>query len=282
MSCVALRSVRRISSVGRIDRRDAFTLIELIVVVVILAALAAILIPRLGNSDRNAKLTAAVSNLNETMKFLEAFKVASQGKIPDGFDSLLSSAGTVYAGNGNPLQNSGVNASWLTPGVLTANELSSLRRISSNTVAPGGPTNTFITVYDHDTAAAMTNANASTDLAVLRNLDTTGSVAFVNPTSAQGIVIYRAFNLGAADPTNFRILAVGIGSHCTLVGRNAYGLAINESTIAGDPSPNSQFAYSRPIALIRVSDTTPQYFAEFIGTVNSYGKTASNIRTFIQ
>ena len=99
--------------------------------------------------------------------------------------------------------------------------------------------------------------------------------------TTQGAIVYRAFGLDPTDTTTFHVLAVGIGTRCTLVGRNAYGIAISEATTADDVTPNGEFAYRRPIALFRVSDTS-QYFAEFIGTVTSYGKTAANLRTFIQ
>lgn len=260
--------------------RAGFTLIELLIVVAIIAVLAGLIVLRLGNVDKNSRLQASIANLGRVSNTMDLFKTVSGGKIPDGFDSLLGTGGTaVYAGNGDATVNTGVNSGWLTVGTLTSGELGSLRRVASTIVSPGGPTNSFVNVYDHDTSATVVDPHTSTDNSAIRALDTTGNVAFVNKTSTAGIAIYKWLNLDTTD-TSFRLLALGVGSRCTLVGRNNYNVSMPDAPVANDFAPNNDLAYRRPIILIRVSDTS-QYFAEFMGTVTAYGKTQAGLRAGI-
>lgn len=256
-----------------------FTLIELVLVILILAILAGLIISRFGNVDKNAKFAAAISNITSVNRSMDTFKAVSKGKMPDGYDSLLATGGSaIYTGNGDPTVNSGVFSGWLTVGTLTSGELGSLRRISANVVPPGGPTNSLITVYDHDTTSV--DPHTSTDNATARILDTTTNVAFVDPSTTAGAAIYRSIGESPTD-TTFRLIALGVGSRCTLVGGNKFDITVAEPPMAGDPSPNDNVAYRRVVALYRVS-ATPQYFAEYATAVNSYGKTVASIRTFMQ
>lgn len=260
--------------------KQGFTLIELILVIAILAILAGVVISRFGDVDRGAKLKASVASLGEMTRTMDIYKTVSKGKFPDGFDSLLDVDDTsaVYPGNGDAQENGGVWSGWLTVDGLTAGEYQSLLRCASNTDGPP-PFGVQLTVYDHDTAA--TDANLSTADTAARVLNNTGNsnVAFVDPTTATGESIYEQFNLDASD-TTFRLVALGIGPHCTLVGRNKFDVALAEAPLVDDPAPNADFAYRRIVLLFRVSGES-QYFAEYVGAVTPYGKTAAALRTFV-
>lgn len=62
--------------------RVAMTLIEVLLVVVIMAILASIIIPHFVESTDEAKISVAVSNLNEMRKQIELFKVQHGGTPP--------------------------------------------------------------------------------------------------------------------------------------------------------------------------------------------------------
>lgn len=271
-----------------------FTLLELLIVVGILAVLATLIVARFGSAGKDAKLKTAIANLHEATRVMDLFTQVSQGPVPDGFDSLLSSdASAIYSGNPDNDENSGVWSGWLTVDGLSAGEYQSLLRVASNPNGPP-PFNVMMTVYDH--SATASEANRSTEGAAARTLDNGGSsnVAFVNPATSTGAAIYNWLNLDIPEePTgddddddddtttpSFRVVAFGIGSNCTMVGGNQYDISVAEPPIAADPSPNSQYAYSRVIALFRVS-SDGGYFAEYLGAVNSFGKNSESIRRFL-
>lgn len=105
--------------------RVAMTLIEVLLVVVIMAILASIIIPRFVESTDEAKISVAVSNLNEMRKQIELFKVQHGGRPPAaGLLELTQS--TTYRGQ--------TYSPYLT--VLPENTLSG----SSAVKAPGGVT----------------------------------------------------------------------------------------------------------------------------------------------
>ena len=56
-------------------RRAAFTLVEMLLVLVILATLAAIVIPKMAGRSQQAKVTAAMSQINSIEMALDAFEV---------------------------------------------------------------------------------------------------------------------------------------------------------------------------------------------------------------
>ena len=56
-------------------RRAAFTLVEMLLVLVILATLAAIVIPKMAGRSQQAKVTAAMSQINSIEIALDSFEV---------------------------------------------------------------------------------------------------------------------------------------------------------------------------------------------------------------
>ncbi|MDF3130481.1 type II secretion system major pseudopilin GspG [Kiritimatiellaeota bacterium B1221] len=69
------------------EGREGFTLIEMLLVLVILASLAAVVVPRLAGRGEQAKVTAALSQLNVFETALDAFEV-DNGYFPDGGSGL--------------------------------------------------------------------------------------------------------------------------------------------------------------------------------------------------
>lgn len=267
-----------INASRRANQASGFTLVELIIVLAILAVTAGIIVSRFGSIDRDAKITVSVSNMNDLTRTMDAFFALNGGHYPDGWDSLLDSTDTtsIYGGNGNALQNTGVWAAWLTSSPITTEELTSMKRVSSN-ITGGGPTGVNVTVYDHDPTATV--ANQSTDGATVRALAANSDCAFVDDSVASGQAVYASFNL-TPDPT-YRLLALGVGPHINMIGSREGGLA--EVPIADDAAPNQEYGYRRFVALFRVHTAQAQGrpFAEFVGVVTSYGKTQSAMRTYL-
>lgn len=257
-----------------------FTLVELLIVLAILAVTAGVIVSRFGAVDQQARLTVSISNMNDLTRTVDSFFTLNDGHYPDGWDSLLDATDTtaIYAGNGNAQQNSGVYASWLVSSPITSSELISMRRVTSNIVG-AGPAGAIVTVYDHD--PTTTSANTSTDGATVRTLATGSDCAFVDDTAGgSGEGVYASFNL-TPDPT-YRLLALGVGPHCNMIGSRDGGLA--EAPVADDIAPGQTYSYRRFIALFKVftdqADGRP--FAEFVGLVTSYGKTQGDLRTYLE
>lgn len=68
-------------------RRGGFTLVEMLLVLVILATLAAIVVPKFAGRTRQAKETAAKSQITNFSTALDAFEV-DNGYYPKGADGL--------------------------------------------------------------------------------------------------------------------------------------------------------------------------------------------------
>jgi len=78
--------MRRISSKRRVGR--AYTLVEMLLVLVILATLAAIVIPKFAGRSRQAKVTAAESQIVNFETALDAFEI-DNGFYPDDLSALI-------------------------------------------------------------------------------------------------------------------------------------------------------------------------------------------------
>lgn len=259
--------------------RAGFTLIELLIVVAILAILGVVLFPKVTNAEQEARITVSLSNMADINRTMQTFNTITKGKYPDGWDSLLTAGTTtqIYPGNGNPTQNTGVFAAWLTSSPITEPELNSLRRVSSNVIGPG-IAGSIITVFDHDTAA--TSAIQSTNgTANVRTLATSSDCAFVDDATTQGQAVYTAFNL--VPDTSYRLFAVGFGPHVNLIGHPR--VSIVEAPVADDITPNDQVSYRRFVGLFKVDSTVGNSsFADYVGTVTSYGKSPGVLRNFLQ
>ena len=258
-----------------------FTLVELLLVITIIAILATIVITKLSNVESEARYSVSVANLNKVTEIMQAYGFRNQGKFGDGWDSLLSATNNaiVYPGNGNARVNTGVYNAWLMVSPLNNVEFSCWRRMTDN--IPGtGASGVLVTVYDH--AAAAVNANLSTVATNgYRVLANGSNCAFVDKTTSRGREIYDEFKLNV-DDTGFRVVALGIGPHCSLVGNTDLGFA--EAPIISDAAPNQQFAYRRAVALFKLYSTSAAGLAypEFVGVTTSYGKTAGKMREYMK
>jgi prepilin-type N-terminal cleavage/methylation domain-containing protein len=64
------------------NRRNAFTLIEILIVVVIMAVLAATIIPQFTDSQKDARESTALFNLNTLRAQIELYKAQHGGALP--------------------------------------------------------------------------------------------------------------------------------------------------------------------------------------------------------
>jgi prepilin-type N-terminal cleavage/methylation domain-containing protein len=64
------------------NRRNAFTLIEILIVVVIMAVLAATIIPQFTDSQKDARESTALFNLNTLRSQIELYKAQHGGAVP--------------------------------------------------------------------------------------------------------------------------------------------------------------------------------------------------------
>jgi general secretion pathway protein G len=98
---------------GRTMRRFAmrgFTLIELLLVVAILSILAAVVLPKLGDRTKQARLSAAKADISNMGTALEAFEVDC-GRLPttdEGLNALVQQPGNVQNWNKAGYLNKGV------------------------------------------------------------------------------------------------------------------------------------------------------------------------------
>ena len=265
--------------------RGGFTLLELILVVTIIAVVGTVAVSRYSGLEQEAQIAMTLSNMGDVSRALDTYAVRHGSQYPDGWDSLLDvtttpAAPTVYAGNGDPQQNSGVYSAWLAPGQISSSELTSMKRISNNVVG-SGPSGVLVTVFDHDPDPTVTSAIQSTNDATARALATDDWVAFVDDTAGSaGEGVYADFGL-TPDPT-YRLLALGLGPHNQIVGDTQAGLT--EAPVVNDVAPNQQLGYRRLVCLFKVftDQAAGRPFAEFVGVVTSYGKTQGNLRTYLE
>jgi general secretion pathway protein G len=76
------------SVIDRKRKRQGFTLVELLLVLVILTTLAAIVVPRFTSRSKEARVTAAQTQISNVEVALDAFEV-DNGYYPQGDDGLI-------------------------------------------------------------------------------------------------------------------------------------------------------------------------------------------------
>ncbi|MBN2449089.1 MAG: type II secretion system major pseudopilin GspG [Lentisphaeria bacterium] len=81
------RACRRAGRCQGVTRRD-FTMVELLLVLVILATLAAVVVPKFTGRSKQAKITAAATEIASIEVALDAFEV-DNGFYPEGNDGLV-------------------------------------------------------------------------------------------------------------------------------------------------------------------------------------------------
>jgi prepilin-type N-terminal cleavage/methylation domain-containing protein len=219
-----------------VETRRALTLIELVVVLVVLAALAALLVPRLGFVKDSADTVQAASGAGEVANNLEIYK-ATTGLYPLRLDSLLNKdASGLYT---QFFSTSGAAA----PNWLQMEDLGAGKSITAQgySLIRSGIT----TVMDHADYTVLSDPSASGTIE--RDLNTSGKVATVVTSSSTGARIMQYAGFDAATLGNTKLVALGVGPRCSLVGQ----------TMASVPrmSMSDQDHYGRFIAIFACYDS---------------------------
>ena len=82
-----MRINRQVNKTARRTRQSAFTLVEMLLVLVILATLAAVVVPKFTGRTRQAKITAAETQISNFELVLDVFE-ADNGFYPSGRGGL--------------------------------------------------------------------------------------------------------------------------------------------------------------------------------------------------
>jgi general secretion pathway protein G len=101
----------------RIVRRRGFTLIELLLVLVILGVLAALVVPKFTNRSRQARETAAKSDISNIRTAIEAFEI-DVGRYPsseEGLNALITQPPSLTSWNGPYLDRGAPKDPWQNP-----------------------------------------------------------------------------------------------------------------------------------------------------------------------
>ncbi len=240
-------------------KRSGFTLIELVVVLVIIATLAGLLIPQISMIGRSSDMAASAKTQADLASNIQLFFVL-QKRYPQGFDSLLDTAGAVYSADTSDantqargLPYAGADGTRLQD-QLTAGELTNVTGTAEylRSFSRSG----FDWVHDHDTALINSN-NSST---VTQRLTSTSpfKVAEVNGTGALALKLCPQ-GLQSGE----RLVALGIGPRIAAVNKTMTNTPIY-------PGCDGKY-YGRYVAIFKVYATGER--ATLVGVCDSYGRT---------
>jgi len=240
------------------QRRPAFTLIELVVVLMIIATLAGLLIPLVAMLARSSDMAASASSQRELANNIQLHFVL-QKRYPQGFDSLLDTAGALYGPDTT-------SESTQTKG-LPVSGPSLYKDLFVDTLGPDTTGTSeyyrsmsragFDWLFDHDTAIINSNNSGTT----LRNLASAGTkVAGV--TSGSEVAKKLFPGVAGVIPTNTKLIAVGIGPNNSAVGKT-----MTQSPIY--PGCDGRY-YGRFVAVFQVFASGER--AQLVGVVDSYGR----------
>lgn len=237
--------------------RRGFSLIELVVVLVILAIVSGLVVTIAGWVRRSANYGAASQNQSAIAANLELYRTTyGNNAYPDRFDSLLTASGTV------PTYMHSELSAMITPTDLTQDHFDCFRGITK--------------VMDHaDDLSTAIEGNPGNTGITLRALAVKGKVAFVNPTSANGL---QLVNMLYPDgmPTGTSLVLMGVGPSCAAVGRTMQSPPF--FTVV-DPSKE----YNRFIAVFAVYSPREGRRAQLKAVLDSRGRTPNrNLSEFWQ
>lgn len=229
--------------------RRSFTLIELLVVVAILATLTGLVVGRVDWAQDSSQAAASAAGAAQVQNNLQVYKTQYRS-WPNGYDSLIDqNSGTprVY----QPVYGEVAPSAYLTwlqadttftasTPPATDNPIYSLTKLGINEV------------YDHDASSASPNGSASIQR-TFSAFDSSANLVFatVRLTTSSGDPTHLAEQLYPLSryptgiPAGVKLIALGIGSNCTAVGRTMANAPTSAATDAGD-------YYSRYIALFEV------------------------------
>jgi len=203
--------------------------------------------------------------------------VAEHAKLPEGFDSLVTTDGTAFYGDE---ENDGT-----TPGLIASSpNLCSMTTLTTITTATGDKRinsmtrNGLKSVYDHDVSKVpLTNA-ASNSATTYREVASGGKFLCVTPASNLWNLIYPVgLPQSEVDDTNVSLVCLGVGPNTTMVGRTL----VEAPMYAASFNNNPDLDYRRFVAIFAVFKDGSR--AQLKGVVDSFGRTNNqDLQQFIQ
>lgn len=247
------------------SRRGGLTLLELVVVLMILAALAALVIPQISMLGRSTDMAASAKTQSDIASNVQLF-FTLQKRFPQGLDSLLTSAGVIYASDTSnaDTQTRGLPYAGADGTRLQSQLAKATFTVADKTYARSLTRSGFDWLYDHDTAA--TNANNS------------GTVFRALVAEANGSSSAEPTTIDVAEVTGTALLAklvpAGLKSGERVV---AFGVGPNNSAISKTltncpsyPGCDGKY-YGRYIVYFKVYASGER--ATLVGCSDSYGRT---------
>ncbi len=244
----------------------AFTLIELLVVIIIVAALAALVVPNVGSFGRSTDMAVSAKSQADIANNVQQFYVL-QKRYPQGFDSLLDTAGAVYASD---TTNGDTQTRGLPYSGADGNRLQAQLAVTSLTNATGAEYARSLTrsgldwVYDHDTTVINSNLSNTTFRPFIADANGTGNAA---PTSLNVAEVTGAYMLSRLAPAGLkagqRVVAFGFGQKNTAIGKTT-------TTTPLYPGADKTY-YGRYIVYLMIFASGER--AMLLGVSDSYGRT---------
>ncbi len=238
-----------------------FSLLELVVVIGVLVALVGILVPKLPDLLNRANNASWSTNLVELDKAIMEYAALNNGQYPDGWDSLVTSSGSLYIGLPGG-SSATLSSTVLTTGTLSQGQVDRINRagitsiqLMKNTVS----TNFGATYFAYsDTPGTYTNPvslASGTTVALLR-------------ANGSGSYLFNGQKMYLDSTHTYWI--VGVGQACSLIGPN--GIVKDCPVLRhSDGCLNPETAYCRAAALFDLGTTAvpigDRGVAKFVGTV---------------
>ena len=265
--------------------RRGLTLMELVVVLVILIALAGVVLPMLPSFLTKTHDSVTTTNISEVSKTIQEFFNANLA-YPDQFDSLIDSAGNMYAGlifnSNNPVsQNTftpvgtvattGSNGQGLYTGTLSAGQAQSLYYGGFRNLMVMSPSTASPPAF----GATFPNPGGAGPYVGLPG-QTGAMTPIPTPSSGGGgpTVLFADNNYisqklnvfpPASDP-NCNYVVVGLGPYCTLVGARVLGLTDAPLAFGEHSYEQPLVAYARYLCVFRVYQDGSR--CEFVGAAH--------------
>lgn len=258
--------------VRRSATRRGFTLIELVIVLLIIAVLAGLVISNVGMFGRSADMAASAKTQSDLAGNVQLFFV-TQKRYPQGLDSLLDTAGAVYASdttNGDTqtrgLPYGGADGTrlqaQLTP--LTVAPISGTASIANPDYSRSITRSGFDWVYDHDTAAINSNTSNTTFRGLVADANGTGNTA---PTSFPVAEVTGTYMRDKLVPQGLKagekLIAFGVGQKNTAIGKTIITTPLY-------PGADKTY-YGRYIVYFKIYASGER--ATLVGVSDSYGRT---------
>lgn len=245
-------------------RRAGFTLIELIVVVSILATIAGLALMNYDGAEKDAQLSANMSNQARIKSALGAYFITHNDRYPNGWSSLLDAQtlgagqadfyrGRDTDGDGEPGDaddtNRGIHGHLRGWSGVTATALANSNRrlipVKLGAEQPESLVRVYVSkVFDYDSSLSASADDGALNLTAPRTLAQGQWAAMVDPRTPNGLGVYTS--LGMTPPTNptgftnpidlgtaglsttvgadFVLLAFGLGGPNELIGSSRCGL----------------------------------------------------------